>query len=299
MVEDLSPPLSLLKYPPLAFFLNNCLVSLNYLREFPLLSIAEKIYQLFDHYFQKVVQYIIDQSIMIREKGNKYFGEGYMSNLGSTMSSLSTPSGGKTSTPASTTTSTTTTTTKKSKGEKLDCLYAEAIATDLLPYLYMCFLFSYQRISFPLIKAYLTKNQLLPSQQMVTNNGNNNNTNHVTMSKHWMTDLRQSKELFGLLITNRLEEYWKLFLQAKLLEEHQIQLHRSIIPLNIPPPVTTVAVNNGPPNTSEGSRPSQEEGERESVALLQAKSEESHPPSDVNNEGIVLADSSVEKEGKE
>ncbi len=198
MVDDVAPPLSLLRFPPLAFFLNNCLILLNFLREFPLLTIVEDVLQLFSEYMLKLVTSLVEQSSELREKGSKFFGEGFMSNLGGAAKKSATTS---------------------VLPEKLDMLYAEAVATDVIPYLFMCLLLSFQQISFNTVKAYVNKNQLHDQQ---------------SQHKHWMTDVRQSKELFGIHVTNRIEEFWKSLIQARLLDESTVQLQRHVIPLAIP-----------------------------------------------------------------
>lgn len=186
VVEDIAPPAILMKYPPLAFFLNNCLTALNYFREFSLVTIYESVSEVFLSSFERLVDNLMENCLVIRERGNKFFGEGYMSNLGTTVA-VGRPSNA----------------TKKVT-EKLDCLYAQSIAFDLIPHLLFCLLLSFRKLSFSTIKAFQLKNQSL-----------------VTNNKHVLNDMRQGKELLGAALAKRVEKIWNSLLQGKLLDGNQ------------------------------------------------------------------------------
>jgi hypothetical protein len=262
--SDFSPSSTLMKYPPLVFFLNNCLLALNYYRDFPLVTLYREICSLFHSYFLKILHYLIENHLIIREKGNKYFGEGYMSNLG-TSSTTTTSSASKSATKnnpknASATTATTPSTTTIT--EKLDCDYAEAIACDIIPHLYTCLLLSFRKLTISTVKSYCLKHNF--SSSASTSAAASASSGHsLKISKLFLNDLKQSKELFGNEITLYLEEYWTLLLSSKLLDEKNVNLltkKTPTIPFMIPPvpvpPVPpaapSVPVNVTVPPTSDG-----------------------------------------------
>jgi hypothetical protein len=194
-MEDVAPPALLMKFPPLAFFLNNSLTLLNFFREFPLRTIFEAVAELFLSYFEKITVFLVENSNIVREKGNKYFGEGFMSSLGE-RGGVGSGKGKATGTTPATT------------GEKLDCLYAEALSFDLFPHLLVCLLISFRKISSSaVLRSYLSR---------------------VRGADHFMADLRVGKELLSLgsegkggSLASELEALWQSFSEAKLLQSSQ------------------------------------------------------------------------------
>jgi hypothetical protein len=242
--NDFSPSSSLMKYPPLVFFLNNCLLALNYYRDFPLVTLYHEICLIFHSYFQKILSYLVENHLMIREKGNKYFGEGYMSNLGTSSTTSSSSKSATKNNPKATNSSTVVPLTTIT--EKLDCDYAESIACDIIPHIYTCLLLSFRKLTFSTIKSYCLKHNFSAS----TSGSSSTTTHSLNTSKHFLNDLKQSKELFGIEITSYIEEYWKLLLSSKLLDEKNVILTKkttSNVPFVVPPVVPSVVPPVVPP----------------------------------------------------
>ena len=183
---DVPPPPSLMKFPPLAFLLNNSLATLSFFREFPLTTLFPAVSQLLLGYLDQAVAYLVEHSAALRERGAKFFGDGFMAPI----RSAARADGGR-------------------RAEKLDLLYAEALAFDLAPHLLLCLLLAFRRLPLPTATAFLAKNQ---------RNG------------HLLEDLRQGKEVLGPALADRLEAFWTALLAAKLLQPGQFVTSRTFRP---------------------------------------------------------------------
>lgn len=109
---EVEAPTAMLRYPPIAYATNALLTALNFLREIPLKSVYHPALQCVLRALDHLMDTVALQQLPLRKLGEKYFGEGFMSNMGG----------------------------KGPQGsEDMPRLYAEAIALDVLPHLLVCF----------------------------------------------------------------------------------------------------------------------------------------------------------------
>jgi hypothetical protein len=204
-VEDVPPPKLLLKYPPLAYILNTYLHLFNFLKDFPLTTTYDSIQKALQQHFHSLVKYLIDHSSAIRDRGAKYFGEGYMSNLGVTRPKPVGSNAGNKEGPKVV--------------DKMDLLYSNAIAFTLLPHIYFCMEICFQRVTPVALKAYLSRFQQINAQIMQSYNTSTSRRDTTTEDKPILKDLQLAKELFGPIITAQMDEFWKDLAEAKLVDK--------------------------------------------------------------------------------
>jgi hypothetical protein len=116
--KDIKAPQFLASYPPLAFWLNSLMKSLNFLRDCPLSSSRDDVATQMHGMMLQISEYLIKISSELRSKGNKY--------LVSTTSSSNISTTGDNQVSSST-------------ADKLDRMYARAVAQHLLPHALSCY----------------------------------------------------------------------------------------------------------------------------------------------------------------
>lgn len=104
---DLPPPSQLLAFPPLCYYLNSVIGVFSYLRSCPLLSVANKVKQALVEETWRIVNLLIERAVFLRSAGSKVGGD---------------VSRGK---------------QHSSPNVRLDKMYAEAVAFDLLPHMFL------------------------------------------------------------------------------------------------------------------------------------------------------------------
>ncbi len=117
--NELLLPQSLMRFPPLAYLANSATTSLNFLRECPLLSAKAEVLQCLLVFVGDISEFVGSKAKEVRSSGAKYFGDGHLRDLGSRASR-----GGSAEGPDAI--------------KHMDCLYAQHLAFDLVPYLLLC-----------------------------------------------------------------------------------------------------------------------------------------------------------------
>ncbi len=126
--KDISAPSYLASYPPLAYWFNSLMTSLNLLRECPLISIKEDVSNHIRNTMKEFCEYLIQFSSHLKSKGAKYINNSNSISNSNSNSNSNGSTKGKNSGIGS-----------HNSNESLDRLYARAVAQDLLPHTLFCF----------------------------------------------------------------------------------------------------------------------------------------------------------------
>ncbi len=184
--REIPYPQYILKFPPLAYLLNSILTLFNFLRECPLITIRESCLKMLFKFFSEMRDFIIENFSDIRHRGSKYFGDGFMTNLGTTGIKMYG--------------ATTHIATNRATNEKYDMLLVEAFTLDFIPHLILSLECMFGTIQFPTIMALHSK---LPTTSKVE---------HI----HLMSFV--GKGIFSASIALSLHRLLQPFLEAKLIE---------------------------------------------------------------------------------
>lgn len=191
--KEIPYPQILLKFPPLSFLLNAIISLLNFLRECPLCSLHESSLDMLFSVFMTVGRHIVDNFADIRMRGSKYFGDGFMTNLGVRIESKLYGLGshqGK-SNP-----------TSNVVVDKYDQLLVEAFLFDLVPHVVLCHEGIFAIIQYPTVVALHSK---LPSSS-------------AGKLKHLWSLIGEG--IFSASTMSRLKDLQLMFVDAKLIDLH-------------------------------------------------------------------------------
>lgn len=179
---DIVPPMSLLMFPPLCWYINSILTAFNYLRACPLLSVYQEVYKTLCDYGWNVVDMLVDKSVLLRSSSAKLMGEFGKVRTG-----------------------------RASDGNqlipRLDRLYAEAVAFDVLPHIFISLLMIFRKLEgSSVIRAYDSCRDRLKSGES---------------GAHLLNNLTECEAVFGLSspITQLMKSYWQRLADYKLITE--------------------------------------------------------------------------------
>lgn len=116
VATDLPPPSQLLAFPPLCYYLNSVICVFSYLRSCPLLSVANNVKQVLVDETWRIVNLLIERAVFLRSAGSKVVGD---------------VARGK---------------QHSSPNLRLDKMYAEAVAFDLLPHMFLVYLLVFREL---------------------------------------------------------------------------------------------------------------------------------------------------------
>jgi hypothetical protein len=219
VVGELPAPQLLMRFPPLAYLLNCFLTHMNYLRECPLVSTQRPAYEVLVSVFRDLSVYLVQKAPEVRSVGEKYFGEGFLRDLGGYKAGAKKAAGGAGSV----------------SQQKIDCLYGQAMALELFPHLLMCFDSIYNTNSARLetrMKALKSKESRRGASLSATAASVESAPTSSSSSSQLsclVSNLFEVKDLLDAEAVDCLEDVWGVLVEGNLLDKQALS-RECIIP---------------------------------------------------------------------
>jgi hypothetical protein len=180
----LSYPQLLLRFPPLAYLTNGLLSTLNFLRDCPLATLYEPTLQELFRVASTLVSHISEHFVDLRQRGAKFFGEGYMSRIKPAKTNMYSSSLHSSAA------------VEVASVEKYDVLLSEALCFDFLPHVLLCHGSIFSKVDIAVVAALHSK---LPSKSQP------GSSQHLLCPGGGNTP----KDIFGTDIAIRISDVWK------------------------------------------------------------------------------------------